>query len=105
MTTKNENDKNREEFTNKEVQNTNQLYPDTLQVWRTQMNIQKDDDDGSSTTYHYGLVSDRSFTKGDLIMTGRAISISSSNNAHSIQIGYNQHAIIDMLAILINHSC
>lgn len=52
-----------------------------------------------------GLVSQKSFDTGDHIMSARAVSVSDERHSHTIQKDWNKHVVMDLPAILINHSC
>jgi hypothetical protein len=54
----------------------------------------------------YGLFALKDFHIGDLIMTsGRSAKITTTRCSHSVQIDWNKHILMDLPAILINHSC
>ncbi|OEU22042.1 SET domain-containing protein [Fragilariopsis cylindrus CCMP1102] len=54
----------------------------------------------------YGLFALKDFDIGDLIMTsGRTAKITTTRCSHSVQIDWNKHILMDLPAILINHSC
>ena len=54
----------------------------------------------------YGLFAMKDFDVGEPIMTSSPSSpSSSSSSSHSVQIGWNEHVVMDLPAVLINHSC
>eukprot|EP00934_Nitzschia_sp_Nitz4_P005570 Nitzschia sp. Nitz4//scaffold205_size38804//21464//22485//NITZ4_007645-RA/size38804-snap-gene-0.8-mRNA-1//1//CDS//3329541516//5560//frame0 len=52
-----------------------------------------------------GLVSQRKFEAGDLVMSAKALSVADKPDSHSVQKDWNKHVTMDLPAILINHSC
>lgn len=53
----------------------------------------------------FGLVSQKAFQPGDLIVSANVVSASKERDSHSIQKDWNTHITVDLPAILINHSC
>ena len=80
-------------FTANNVKETNDAYRGVLRIVRNKY-------DGD-----YGLIANRDFEKGDYIMTGSSKSSSKKKGTHTIQTNYDTHVIMDLPAILINHSC
>ena len=80
------------EFTTAEIDECNGRYRGILQICDTE---------GKGR----GLLASRQFGRNDLIMSAKAIGVSDVRCSHSVQTGWDEHVVMDLPAILINHSC
>lgn len=53
----------------------------------------------------WGLTSMRQWQQGDRVMASRAVYETSEKDSHTLQIDWNRHVLMDVPAVLINHSC
>ncbi|CAB9511681.1 SET [Seminavis robusta] len=53
----------------------------------------------------YGLFARNNLSKGQHVFRGKALEIHSHASPHSIQTDWDRHVIMDLPAILVNHSC
>ena len=59
----------------------------------------------SSSEKGLGLYASKNFAIGDFVMASRPIKVTGARDSHTIQIGWDRHVIMDLPAVLINHSC
>ena len=52
-----------------------------------------------------GLFALRDFHVGELIMSATATQVTENKNSHTVQTGWNSHALMDLPASMINHNC
>ena len=52
-----------------------------------------------------GLFASRDFAIGDLVMSSKPTVVTETRDSHSVQIDWNRHILMDLPAVLINHSC
>mmetsp|Transcript_13722 Transcript_13722/g.28768 ORF Transcript_13722/g.28768 Transcript_13722/m.28768 type:complete len:218 (+) Transcript_13722:149-802(+) len=52
-----------------------------------------------------GIFASKDFAAGDLIVSSKPLSTTKERCSHSVQIDWDQHVLMDLPAILINHSC
>jgi hypothetical protein len=79
------------EATDHDVSIINEAYKGILQV--------------HSCKYGRGVFSEKAFSCGEKIMTGKAVFLQTHRDSHSVQTSWTTHAIMNLPAILINHSC
>jgi len=53
----------------------------------------------------YGLFAVQDISVGQQVFRGEALHIKSEPDSHTIQTGWKKHAIMDLPALLVNHSC
>lgn len=53
----------------------------------------------------WSLVASKAFTKGETVISSRAVSSTKDRHSHSIQTDWNTHVVVDLPARFINHSC
>ena len=70
----------------------NQKYQGILQI--------KDSDNKG-----LGLFASRDFAVGDLVMSSTPDVTTSTRDSHTVQIDWDRHILMDLPAVLINHSC
>ena len=80
------------EFTAAEIEECNSRYRGILQICETRNKGR-------------GLFASKKYKPNDLIMSAKAITVSDQRCSHSIQTGWEKHVVMDLPAILINHSC
>jgi hypothetical protein len=80
------------EYSSTEIDDCNSRYRGILQICETEEKGR-------------GLFASRKLTPNDLVMSARALSVNSRQCSHSIQNGWDRHVVMDLPAILINHSC
>lgn len=78
-------------FSEQDVKNTNEEYAGILQI--------------RANPFGRGLFADRKYVRGDRIMSATAIEVKSERDSHSVQTQWDQHTIMDLPAVLINHCC
>ena len=80
------------EFSSADIEESNRRYRGILQICDTK---------GKGR----GLFASKQFVPNDLIMSAKAIAVSDRRCSHSVQTGRDKHVVMDLPAILINHSC
>ena len=55
--------------------------------------------------YGKGVFALRNFRKGDMVVAATAVHATSVKDSHTVQTNWNSHALMDVPATLINHSC
>ncbi len=53
----------------------------------------------------FGLFASKDFVVGDLVMASRPVDVTTLRGSHTVQIDWDRHVIMDLPAVLINHSC
>ena len=53
----------------------------------------------------YGIYANQKFQKNEVVMVGRALHVEDVPGTHTIQIGWDQHAFLDLPARFVNHVC
>lgn len=59
----------------------------------------------SSDNKGMGLFASKDFAAGDLVMSSRSLAETKTSGSHTVQIDWETHILMDLPAILINHSC
>ena len=80
------------EFSSADIEECNSRYRGILQITDT----------GGKGR---GLFASKQFAPDDLIMSAKAVAVSDVRCSHSVQTGWDKHVVMDLPAILINHSC
>ncbi len=52
-----------------------------------------------------GLFASKDFAAGDLVMSSKPAVITKTRDSHTVQIDWDRHILMDLPAVLINHSC
>lgn len=52
-----------------------------------------------------GLFASRTFAVGDLVMASKPAITTATRDSHTVQIDWDRHILMDLPAVLINHSC
>jgi len=52
-----------------------------------------------------GVFASKPFQTGDLLMSSNSIKTKTEKDSHTIQNGLNSHIVMDLPAVMINHSC
>ena len=52
-----------------------------------------------------GLFASRDFAAGDLVMSSKPAVTTKTRDSHTVQIDWDRHILMDLPAVLINHSC
>jgi len=80
------------EFTTAEIDECNSRYRGILKICDTE---------GKGR----GLFASVQYAPNDFLMSAKANAVSDMQCSHSIQTGWDKHVVMDLPAILINHSC
>ena len=93
-------------FDKQDINDCNAQYRGILRIQRANLLLRRGGGGGSGGEESgYGLVAQKDFQKGELVMVAKAVEISTKRHSHTIQKGWDEHVVMDLPAILINHSC